>query len=280
MTTLYATDLDRTLIFSARAAGGARDLVTVERLDGRDLSFMSRHQLDLLARLRRRCLVVPVTTRTLAQYGRVHLATEPPPWAVAANGGVLVRAGRRDAGWDRRVRALLDERCAALPDVSRWLAGSAGDVIDRVRVADGLFLYALVDRARLAGAAGWVDGLAAGLEQRGWRLSVQGRKLYAVPGPLRKSAAVREVAGRAGATRVIAAGDSLLDRDLLDDAEVSMRPAHGELHELGVPADVVTAATGVAAGEELLRAALGRVPAAPGGDEGPDVPGGRVPPTT
>ncbi|MBC8092872.1 MAG: HAD family hydrolase, partial [Pseudonocardia sp.] len=65
------------------------------------------------------------------------------------------------------------------------------------------------------------------------------------------------------------AGDSLLDADLLDAADHAVRPAHGELHDTGWTRDglTVTAASGVAAGAELLghlRELAGRHPMASG----------------
>jgi hypothetical protein len=287
VTTIYATDLDRTLIFSARAVrqgegtpGEAEDppvpgydLVPVERHDDRDISFMSRRQLDLLRAVERHCLVVPVSTRAHDQYRRVSVWPGPRPWAVVANGGILLEGGVPDADWTAAMKASVADRCLPLPAVADWLAATAARWIDHVRVADDLFLSALVDRAALPAVA--TIELAGQLARWGWELSIQGRKLYAVPVPVRKSTAVREVARRAGATRVIAAGDSLLDRDLLDDADLGLRPAHGELHEIGAPADVVTAAAGVVAGEELLAAVLGEVR-----DDGPAEPGGRVPAAT
>src|SRR5581483_2084983 len=91
--------------------------------------------------------------------------------------------------------------------------------------------------------------------ERGWRTSLQGRKLYWVPERLTKSAAVAEVAKRSGCERVLAAGDSLLDVDLLLAAERGIHPRHGELHEQGwsAPNVVSTEASGIAAGEEIVR---------------------------
>lgn len=90
---------------------------------------------------------------------------------------------------------------------------------------------------------------------RGWTVSLQGRKIYAVPKPLTKSAAMNEVARRAGATLTLAAGDSLLDADLLLAADHAWRPGHGELADTDWSAPHVDVLTenGVAAGEEILR---------------------------
>jgi hypothetical protein len=62
------------------------------------------------------------------------------------------------------------------------------------------------------------------------------------------------VLDRCGGTQLLAAGDSLLDADLLDAAHLAIRPAHGELAAAGFarPHLAVTVATGVAAGAELL----------------------------
>ncbi len=92
-------------------------------------------------------------------------------------------------------------------------------------------------------------------ENRGWTVSLQGRKIYAVPKPLTKSAAVREVARRTGADLTLAAGDSLLDADLLLAADRGWRPGHGELADSGWTAPTISALPerGVLAGERILQ---------------------------
>ena len=59
------------------------------------------------------------------------------------------------------------------------------------RVAEDLFAYLVVERELLPEE--WLKELAVWAENRGWTVSLQGRKIYAVPKPLTKSAAVREV---------------------------------------------------------------------------------------
>ena len=123
---------------------------------------------------------------------------------------------------------------------------------DKLRNADGLFCYAVVQPSRLPD--GLVADVSAWAQQRGWRTSLQGRKLYWVPEQLRKSTAVREVAERVNASTLLAAGDSLLDIDLLLAADRGIRPRHGELHEQGWTAETVTCTdtSGIAAGAEIV----------------------------
>src|SRR5687767_2481080 len=87
---LVATDLDRTLIYSAAAAALADDdLVVVERLDGRVISSATPRALELLHELAAVAMVVPATTRTAEQYRRVDVVVSElaPRYAIVANGG-------------------------------------------------------------------------------------------------------------------------------------------------------------------------------------------------
>ena len=255
MTVLAATDLDRTLIYSRRARElGADDAraVCVEVHDGKQVSFMTAAAADTLVDLAARTTLVPVTTRILDQYRRVQLPGPPPRYAVVANGGVLLVDGAPDRGWARYVQHSL---ATSVPLDEVWT--HVGNLCHpeftvKLRNASNLFCYAVVRPARLP--EGFVADLSAWAAERGWRTSLQGRKLYWVPERLTKSAAVAEVAARVAAGHVLAAGDSLLDVDLLLGADRGIHPAHGELHDQGWSAPHVTSTTasGIAAGAEIV----------------------------
>jgi hypothetical protein len=250
-------DLDRTTIYSPAALDlrmpdhAAPRLLCVEVYQGAPLSFMTEDAVDRFHELAAVALVVPTTTRTPEQLARVHLPGPAAPLAIAANGGHLLVDGVPDPDWAADVRRRLAD-CAPLAEVQAHLHAVCGAFTLKLRTASDLFCYAVVDRAALPG--GWVAALEAWCAGRGWTVSLQGRKVYAVPGTLTKSAAAREVLARTGAGTLLAAGDSLLDADLLDAADHAVRPAHGELHDSGYtrPGLIVTAASGAAAGAELL----------------------------
>ena len=263
-------DLDRTTIYSAAALDlrgpdhEAPRLLCVEVYRGAPLSFMSEAGVAAFERLRAVATVVPTTTRTPEQLARVHLPGPPARFAVASNGGHLLVDGVPDPDWTAAVRARL-AGCAPAGEISAHLRAVSGEFVLNLRLAAEMFAYAVVDRAALPVA--WVADLAAWCAPRGWAVSLQGRKVYAVPRPLTKSAAAAEVLARTGGGPLLAAGDSLLDADLLRAADIAVRPAHGELAETGftLPHLHVTAATGAAAGAELLgwlgeRAAVAAAP--------------------
>lgn len=259
-------DLDRTTIYSAAALDltmpdhEAPRLLCVEVYRGAPLSFMTERAVVALRALQSRAHVVPTTTRTVEQLARVHLPGPPPRFAIAANGGHLLVDGVPDPAWEATVRERLTS-CAPLAEIQDHLRARSGGFVLNLRTAGDLFAYAVVDRAALP--TGWVQELTGWCDARGWTVSLQGRKVYAVPRPLTKSAAAREVQARTGGGVLLAAGDSLLDADLLDAADHAVRPAHGELHDAGFTRDhlTVTAASGVAAGEELLDALAAAVAA-------------------
>ncbi len=256
-------DLDRTVIYSPNALNLtmpdvlAPRLLCVELYKSRPLSFMTEPAAADLVALGAAAMVVPTTTRTPAQLARVHLAGPMGRYAIASNGGHLLVDGVTDQDWEQQVRDAL-AACAPLAEVEGHLRAQStgpevGQCFESLRVASDMFVYAVVDRDRLPAA--WRSDLAGWCAERGWVTSLQGRKLYALPRALTKTAAAAEIMARTGARTLLAAGDSLLDGDLLQFADLAIRPDHGELAEADLQAEhlSVTKATGVLAGEEILR---------------------------
>ncbi|MFJ3664827.1 HAD family hydrolase [Streptomyces sp. NPDC090106] len=257
---LVASDLDRTLIYSSAALAltmpdpRAPRLLCVEVHESKPLSYMTETAAALLSDLGDAAVFVPTTTRTRKQYQRINLPGPAPTYAICANGGHLLVDGVTDADWHARVQARLAAECAPLEEVRQHLFDTADPAwVRKHRIAEDLFAYLVVERELLPEE--WVKELAVWAENRGWTVSLQGRKIYAVPKPLTKSAAMREVARRTGAVLTLAAGDSLLDADLLLAADQGWRPGHGELADEAwtAPAVVALPERGVLAGERILR---------------------------
>jgi hydroxymethylpyrimidine pyrophosphatase-like HAD family hydrolase len=258
VTAVIAIDLDRTLIYSTAALGLtmpdalAPPLMVAEVYQGRPLSFMTDRAARELRALAQAAVVVPTTTRSRVQFERVRLPGVRSVYAVTSNGAKLLINGVPDQDWAVNVRSAL-AGSAPLETVKHYLDRHAvGPWVLKRRSAEHVFCYLVVDRAEVPG--GFLQDLAGWAAQQGWRTSVQGRKVYCVPDRLTKSAAVAEIVRRVGTGGYLAAGDSLLDAELLDEASAGVRPGHGELAEIGWtrPHIEVTVATGVLAGEEVV----------------------------
>ncbi|MET9326130.1 HAD family hydrolase [Tsukamurella sp. NPDC003166] len=262
MIAFVTSDLDRTLIYSRAAAGPGFDIhdpVCVEMYRDAPLSYMSAASHAGLAALAAATPVVPTTTRTPEQYLRVRLPGGQARYAVCSNGGEILVDGAPDPLWQDHVRGLL----AALPADLDAIAAELELRLEpawgaRLRLVPGLFAYVVSDvRIPAEAVAAW----RAYCTPRGWTVSQQGRKFYTIPASVTKSRAAQEVRRRlveSGAlepgARWLAAGDGALDADLLEAADGSIRPRHGELEELGLslPHLALTASAGIGAGAEIV----------------------------
>lgn len=253
--TLVAVDLDRTLIYSLAAVGASEvsALRVVEMYDGAPLSRMTDRAWGLLTELMDLAELVPVTTRSIEQYQRVELP-KVPAYALCTNGGTLLVDGVPDLSW-RAESFDIAGRSAPLAEASALLEAVAGEGwVKFVRSVEDLFCY-LVAVERSALPAAWVADLVESAQALGWRVSVQGRKVYVVPDGISKESGVIRLRQRLGSDGpVLAAGDSLLDAGMLAAADHAIRPAHGELHDAGWESAgvTVTGRAGVLAGEDVL----------------------------
>lgn len=267
---MVACDLDRTLIYSANSMNlecldhEAPALTVSEVYEGAPLSFMTRTAETLLDELTQDAMFVPVTTRTIQQFQRVRLPGQGNGYAVTTNGAVLLHNGVPDREWGRHVQSVLAADGVPLAEVVDHLTYSANvPAVLRVRVAENVFVYCIVDREILPPL--YFEELTKWCEERGWRTSLQGRKLYCVPSPVTKESALAEIRRRNPVDVLVAAGDSQLDAGILELADRAIRPAHGELERIAYMREhlTVTASSGILAGEEILRFALAQVRGAP-----------------
>jgi hydroxymethylpyrimidine pyrophosphatase-like HAD family hydrolase len=257
---IYASDLDMTLIFSRRSMIVPEDepgIRIVEWINGNSQSFMSEASIAMLKALNERLVFVPVTTRTMAQYRRIEVFQQDivPAYAITSNGGRILIKGEEDAHWQRLVKDRL-KRAACSADEARGLFAPIvqPEWVMEERLCDELFYVYMVDRDRMPLEA--VQERAELLAEHGWELSVQGRKVYIVPSVVNKRDAVAYIRQRHPEAALIASGDSLLDRTLLEAADDAIAPAHGELYRIYQTTGqkgrwVFTHRSGLYAGEEI-----------------------------
>lgn len=261
MTALLASDLDRTLIYSRHFFVDPPPLPQcVEFYRGEPISYMTPLAADLLRQLSIHNLLVPTTTRTIAQYNRIDLPGAPYRYAITSNGGTLLIDGTPDVSWTADVAARISAGGPPLCEVQTELQSRIHESwVHSLRNAENLFCYIVVDQAAMPSS--FLPSWAQWCFDRGWTVSQQGRKIYTVPEQLCKSRAIAELHHRLTATGVLpegapilAAGDGALDAQLLQFAHAAIRPAHGELHDLDWqrPHVSVAARMGAQAAEDIL----------------------------
>ena len=191
-----------------------------------------------------------MTTRTTSQYVRITFFQQElePEFAITTNGGCILHHGKPLEDWqvivDKRLKACMSvrEMLRAISDlpIAAW--------VKRTRTAEGRFLYLIMKDEYLSHIP--LAELKLWGEERGWQVSLQGRKLYFIPQPLNKWDAVAFLKERLELEYVYGAGDSLLDAGLIHEADMGFAPRHGEVLDFD-PSLEPTAAYGMAAADEI-----------------------------
>ncbi len=260
---MFASDLDRTLIYSKRAvqefSGDISDLKQVEIKGDKALSFMTSRAYELLCEIATRTLFVPITTRSNEQFNRLSLLREIPHlYAVTANGAHLFYKGKLVNEWEKTINRRLEIDVASVSEL-KYLLSSHDLVLEgRERIVDDLFFYYILSCPQDSLKLEKIHSLVADI---GWRISQQGRRLYFVPNPVCKGEAIRYIKEREGIKTIVGAGDSRLDQDFLKLCDIRFVPRHGEIVANGLHDDYqITNSYGVKAGEEILVSARGILP--------------------
>lgn len=260
---MFASDLDQTLIYSYRTINNEKmdeQIRPVEWLNDRFISNMTQSSLRKLKELSQELLFVPVTTRTKLQYQRINFLEYgiSYQYAVTSNGGRIFNKGIEDQDWMHQISAGRSNCLAAEDLINKFneIRHPSWVIQDSGKLADDLFFYCLIEREKIP--LGELAAFKLWARENNWELSVQGRKLYLVPINVNKKAAMQYIKVKEGIDQVIAAGDSLLDYDMLKAADFAMAPAHGELYSLylqgilGLEKIRFTQESGIKAGEEIL----------------------------
>ncbi|MNO28173.1 Sucrose-6F-phosphate phosphohydrolase [compost metagenome] len=259
---IYASDLDRTLIYSLGAIGVPENtpgLIPAEMIEGKTRSYISQQALNQLLDLTTRVIFIPVTTRTIQQYKRINLFQETviPDYAVTSNGGNILIGGVVDREWREAIGRLVARHSATAEEVRSYIkAVVREDWIISEHYCDALFYTFVVYRDQLP--LDEITNLSDRLYNLGWRVSLQGRKLYAVPAAVNKSDAILHLRRTVRSEPMVASGDSLLDKSLLESADYAIAPCHGEIfaeQQTGLVKSryPFTKESGVFAGDEILQ---------------------------
>lgn len=231
---LFTSDLDRTLIYSKRMMHQfppATPPIIAERLDGEAMSMMTEATKNLLNQVNEKTLFVPVTTRALHQYERIHLIRDlHPTFAITSNGGTIVEKGRPSERWAKVLRQRIVDSSIPDADLLRRFEVIKSDTwLQRTFYVDDLFYVYYVDVEILRQEE--VQGMIQEFDALGWRVLLQGRKLYFLPKVLTKEAAIAYMKEHYTYDVHVAAGDSMMDYGMLATADIGYTPFHGDLKD-------------------------------------------------
>lgn len=230
MKILYATDMDRTIIFSHRfleeyPTNSPYSLS--EKIDDREISYMSNKVKSELRDLNRNehVVVVPVTTRSIAEFKRINLGIKTR-FAITSNGGTILENGKLMREWEDYINESIDrtelDECAS--DMSEMTS-----TIRESKFIDSKYIFNKTDNPSL------YDAEAVKLMDKysNIRFVRQKNKVYAIPNIFSKAIAITWLQDRLGCDKLVASGDSELDLPMLTIADYGIVPDHGDLMKIG-----------------------------------------------
>ncbi|WP_066384794.1 HAD family hydrolase [Neobacillus mesonae] len=262
---IFASDLDRTLMYSERALeelGGrdSRTLKPVELNDDRWVGFMTEQAFTVLKQLSEEILFIPVTTRTTEQFNRFIIFQNEIQlqYAVTTNGAKILYRGMLLEEWSAHISSVMKSESVPMAELFALLKREGIYFTGKLRQVENLFFYYTLTALPASFNKSTIEAFVS---MYGWRVSLQGRKLYFIPKAISKGAALAYICQREGISRIAGAGDSVLDWDFLQKCEYRFVPNHGELANMhGNAAFTVIGQPGVMAGEEILNQIVNLLP--------------------
>ena len=202
MKTVFS-DLDGTIIFSHRHEIGER--VLVEKLNGKPQAYMTVKGYDALQRFGNKWFI-PVTSRTIAQYRRIHFFKDnrEPDYALLDNGGVLLKDGKVDIEWLYKTKELFQD------DLERLYSFQESLDYAKSKLQDDLILF-LRD--------GDTERAIKAAESEGFMTFVTSGKKYACPPGLTKGAAVNRFKAEHFTGYTVCAGNMKPDISMLSECD-------------------------------------------------------------
>lgn len=229
MKILYASDLDRTLIYSYRfldehKSDANRTLVETGK-DGKEISYMADSVMDKLARISSDnngdITFVPVTTRSIEQYERIKLGFTPE-WAITSNGGVILHKEEQVKEYSDYVVKLINpiEVMQLIMDFGEFESVDYKPVF-----IDNRYIFLKTINEELFDLE--VEHIRGNFT--GWDFVRQRNKCYAIPVHFSKQVALRWLWHKLGKPTIVASGDSKLDLPMLTLADRVFIPDHASL---------------------------------------------------
>ena len=211
---LFACDLDNTLIHSYKHR--TSDDICIEHYNGKEQSFISSRAAELLRKVAKELLFIPITTRSIEQYNRIEwLEDTKPKFAVASNGANLIYDDAVDENWQQNNHKYIQP----YEDELKQKQDTLLKYFSICRIVDGSFLFLKCDDEMN------VEECACDLKTK-TNLIVQhfGRKIYLFPPKLNKGEALKMLIQKFSPQQVFCAGDSTIDLPMLNIADVAYVP--------------------------------------------------------
>ena len=211
MRILFASDLDNTLIHSYKYKKEGD--ICVEWIKDKEQSFMSKKAIENIREIANHVLFVPVTSRSFDQCKRIRWdKMVRPEFVITTNGALAFEHGKRIKEWEEKSEKIRDKYIEEMESI--WLQSHYDMDFKSFRYVDSLFLYGVCHE--------YVNAQEKVLSfHTSLRVDVTHQKIYFMPPEFNKGMALEKLRDRFGSVFIIAAGDSMMDVPMLENADIA-----------------------------------------------------------
>lgn len=229
---IYATDLDRTIIFSNKFLEDCDDeVVCVEEYEDKPISYMSVSSLNLLEKLKEKpnLSIIPVTTRSVAQFKRVR-PVQDCEFAITSNGGTILHRGKVFIPWYNHINSILLSYKKDFKKLKNLLMNYVDYYKKMPKLVDNMFFFMKLkdNEEKNQELLGILDDI---LDKDKWEFTLQGLKLYVIPKEISKENALEYLKKYLKADKLIVSGDGKLDIGFLKIGDIRIIPDGSEVLE-------------------------------------------------
>ena len=250
----FATDLDRTLIYSDKFLDKTdTEYICIEKHEEKEISYISRVGLEKLIELNNKMPIVPITTRNMSQYRRIRVFQDfinPETYSVN-NGGTIIHKGQEDLRWKQIIDDKIKKLTLTYEDVIDIFTDEYNKLIKGFYRSDGLIWVITGERDNIDHEA--ISRIRDILEPQGWDVPVNGKKMYMLPKFINKWSAVTYIKDNYYTAPIIAAGDSQFDKEMVTKSDYGIIPKSAYIEEeIDVNKIAITTNEGIDATVDIL----------------------------
>lgn len=259
---IFASDLDRTLVFSKRFLEELGDTVhhvsgTIVEQTKSGYGLMFTPMISFIEMIRPQVYFIPCTSRNVEQYKRLNLGVVPP-YAVVENGCKVIRPdGRLSVEYAEYLKYelgvnLIEETPIIYEKVVEATC-MIGEVID-VRQVSNSYVLVQPEKREKDVLNRIVNALKDVSDE--YNVCVDKWKIYITHKKITKATALKWVAKKLDEEIVVAAGDTTMDEPLLNAARYAIVPEHSTLREQNIKSEVIKVGTGMIGTMEMIMAII------------------------
>lgn len=240
---IYASDLDRTLIFSERFISenkvSKKNLTLVDECSLN--SYISNNVAKMISHIVSEGTVrfIPVTTRSTEQFKRIQFRKVgiPIEYAIVANGGVILHQGERLKDWEDYLNTQMPDSDSFEAIISAF---NSIDSIDyKTKTVDERFIFTKCKDSTDAKASVKIEVDEIKKDFPHFGFYMYNNKVYAIPKCFGKDITLNWLKHRLNEDRILSSGDSSFDIPMLSTSDFRVVPDHcsigsEDLRKLGV----------------------------------------------